>query len=133
MAKFQGIALLDGGPDLLRTRAATAGRVLYHLLKAYAVGDSYATCIGNSLGSVAMTAGDIVSAGASGAARVTTIGAKSITLSVSSGASPDLHVALLDSVSNEVLDVTNETTDQVVAAGGTFNVPARTITIQQPT
>lgn len=60
-------------------------------------------------------------------------GAKSITLTANSGASPDLHVAVVDSTTSEVLYVADETTDQVVTSGGTFNVPAFTWTVNQPT
>jgi hypothetical protein len=134
MAKFLGIVVLDGGTDLIRTRAGTASRVKMHIIKAYALGDSYATVVTtNSCGSVDMVAGDYVQSGGSGAARVTTIGAKAITLTASSGAGPNLHVAHVDSVSSEVLYVTDETSDQVLTSGGTFNVPAHALTVGQPT
>jgi hypothetical protein len=132
MAKFAGVSVLDGGSDLIRTRAGTASRIKQHIIKAYAAGDSYATVTGNSCGSVDMVAGDFVQSGASGASRVTTIAAKSISLSAGSGASPNLHVAIVDSVSSEVLWVTDETTDQVLFNGGTFNIPSWTMTLPQP-
>jgi hypothetical protein len=47
MAKFSSITLLDGGTDYARTLAATASRVKMHVIKAYAVSDSYATVIAN--------------------------------------------------------------------------------------
>lgn len=134
MAKWANALILDGGSDLIRTRAAlAAGRVKMHLIKAYAAGDSYATVVTtNGLGSVDMAAGDFVQS-SSGSNRVTTVGAKAITLTASSGAGPNLHVAIVDSVSSEVLLVTDETSDQVVTSGGTFNVPAWTYTVNQPT
>jgi hypothetical protein len=132
MAKWANASILDGGSDLLRTLASTAGRVKQHLLKAYTAGDAYATVVGtNGLGSVDMTAGDFPQTSVSGTRR-TTIAAKSIPLTANSGAGPDLHVALVDSVTSQVLLVTDETSNQVVALGGTFNVPAWTYDVNQP-
>jgi len=45
----------------------------------------------------------------------------------------DLHVALVDSTGSAVLLVTDETSDQTVTSGGTFNVPAWTYQVGQPT
>lgn len=203
--KWSNALLQDGGSDLLRTRAATTNRIMMHLVKAYAANDSYATVTGNSLGSVAMVAGDFVQSGAAGAARVTTVAAKTIAaLSASStqydngtatagsgttltdssksfttnahagralvlltgtgagqsrrivsntgtaitvdaawGTNPgagttyairdDLGIALVDSVSSDVLLVNEETSDQQVNSGGSFAVPAFTYTVGQPT
>jgi len=133
MAKWANALILDGGSDLLRTRAATTAWIKMHLIKAYTAGDSYSTVVTtNGLGSVSLVAGDIVQSTVS-SNRVTTFGAKSITLTANSGASPDLHVAVVDSTTSEVLYVADETTDQVVTSGGTFNVPSFTWTVQQPT
>ena len=134
MAKWANALLLDGGTDLVRTLAGTVSRIKQHLIKAYSAGDSYATVVTtNGLGSVDMVAGDFVQSGAAGADRVTTVGAKTITLTASSGAGPNLHIAVVDSVSSDVLLVTDETSDQQVYSGGTFNVPSWTWTVKQPT
>lgn len=134
MAKFKGTAYLDGGPDLLRARAATASRIQLHLVSAYTAGQSYATVLGNSLGNANYSASDIVSAGASGASRVTTFAGKSITLTGSASGTPDLHVAVLDTVSSEVHFVTDESSNPAsVATGGTAVVPSFTDTQTQPT
>ena len=134
MAKFALTTLLDGGSDLLRTRAATTSRIKQHVIKAYTAGDAYSTVVTtNSCGSVDMVAGDFVQSGAAGASRVTTIGAKSISLTANSGATPNLHIAIVDSTTSEVLLVTDETSDQVLTSGGTFNVPSWTWTLGQPT
>lgn len=132
MAKWANALVLDGGSDLIRTRAGTAARVKQHVIKAYAANDSYATVTGNSCGSVDMVVGDFVQSGAAGASRTTTVGAKAITLTANSGAGPNLHIAIVDSVSSEVLYVTDETSDQVLTSGGTANVPAYTFVIPQP-
>lgn len=134
MAKWANATLQDGGSDLLRTLAATAGRIKMHVIRAYVAGDSYATVVTtNSCGSVDMVAADFVQSGAAGATRTTTIAAKSIaSLVAGSGAVPDLHIALVDSVNSTVLLVTDETTNQVLTAGNAFNIPAWAYTVSQP-
>ncbi len=132
MAKFHGVAFMDGGPDLLRARAATAGRLQYHVLRAYSLGDSYATVLSNSVGGVACVAGDFVSTGASGATRTTTVASKSVTLSAGTGASPDVHVAVLDTVTSEVLLVNDESTNVVMVASGVFIGAAFAVNLTQP-
>ena len=134
MPKWTNVSVQDGGSDVVRTLAATAARVKQHLIKAYAAGDSYVVAVTtNGLGSVDMVPGDFVQSGAASATRTTTIAAKSIALTASSGAAPNLHIALVDSVSLVVLLVTDETSDQVVTSGGSFSVPAWTYTVAQPT
>ena len=134
MPKWTTASVQDGGSDVLRTLAATAARVKQHLIKAYAAGDSYATVVTtNGLGSVDMAAGDFVQSGAASATRTTTVAAKSITLTASSGAAPNLHIAIVDSVGLVVLLVTDETSDQVVTSGNSFSAPAWTYTVAQPT
>lgn len=138
MPTFRGVAMMDGGSDLLRTRAATAGRIVCHIISAYAAADSYATVVAATLGSTAMVAGDFVSSGASGASRVLTIGAKTVTLtSTFSGSEAALHIAIVDTVSSEVhiarpiTSITNA--DPPFASGGTVSLPAWTDTLPQPT
>ena len=134
MPKFINISVSDGGSDVIRTLAATAARVKMHVIKAYVAGDSYATAVTtNSCGSVDLVAADMVQSGAAAAARLTTVAAKAIPIGVSSGATPSLHIAIVDSTGSAVLLVTKETTDQVLTSGGTFNVPAWTYTVNQPT
>lgn len=133
MPKFATITVLDGGSDVIRTLAGTVARVKMHVIKAYTAGDSYATVIANLCGSVDLVPGDLVQSGAATAARATTVGAKAIALTASSGAAPNLHIAIVDSTGTQVLLVTDETSDQVLTAGGTFNVPSWTYTVGQPT
>lgn len=134
MAKWANSSVLDGGTDLIRTLAGTASRVKMHVLKAYAAGDSYATVVGNSCGSQDMVAGDYVQSGAAGAARTTTIAAKNgVPVTANSGATPNLHIAHVDSTGSVVLYVTDETSDQVLTSGNTMNIPAHTYAAGQPT
>lgn len=84
MAKFANTTVLDGGSDLIRTLAGTAARVKMHLIKAYTAGDAYATVVTtNGLGSIDMVAADFVQSTAT-SNRVTTVAAKTITLTASS-------------------------------------------------
>lgn len=134
MAKWANASVLDGGTDLIRTLAGTAARVKMHVIKAYAAGDSYATVTGNSCGSVDMAAADYVQSGAAGAARTTTIAAKNaVPVTANSGAGPDLHIAHVDSTGSVVLYVTDETSNQVLTAGNTMNIPSHTYAVNQPT
>ena len=134
MAKWANASILDGGSDVLRTLAGTASRVKMHVIKAYAAGDSYATVTGNSCGSVDMAAGDYVQSGAAGAVRTTTIAAKNgVSVTANSGATPDLHIAHVDSTGSAVLYVTDETSNQVLTSGNTMNNPSHTYAVGQPT
>lgn len=134
MAKWANSLVLDGGSDYIRTLAGTPDRIKMHVIKAYTDNDSYATAVtSNSCGSVSLAAADLVQSGAAGSDRITTVGAKAIALNASSGASPDLHIAIVDLTGTTVLLVTDETSDQVLTSGGTFNVPSWTYTVGQPT
>lgn len=133
MAKWANSLVVDGGTDLLRTRAAAPGRIKYHVLKAYTAGAAYSAVLAESLGSVDMTAADFAASAGGSGARVTTVAAKSITLAAGTGSSPDVHVAIVDSTTSEVLLANDETTNQVMLAGGVFSAPAWTITSTQPT
>jgi hypothetical protein len=134
MAKWANALILDGGTDLIRTRAGTPARIKMHVIKAYAAGDSYATVVTtNSCGSVDMVAADYVQSGAAGASRTTTIAAKNgVSVTANSGAGPDLHIAHVDSVNSEVLYVTDETSNQVLTSGNTMNIPSHTYAVGQP-
>lgn len=135
MAKWAHSDLLDNGPQgAIVTPAATANRIVEHVIKAYASGDSYATVTGNSIGNVSLAAGDVPLSGGAGSARTMTVAAKSgVTASASSGATPNLHFAIVDSTSSKVLLVTDETSDQVVTSGNTINLPSWTYVSGQPT
>lgn len=134
MAKWTNATVQDGGSDYIRTLAGTAARVKMHVIKAYTLGDSYATVVAtNSCGSVDLVAADAVQSGAAGATRTTTFGAKSFALTANSGASPNNHIAVVDSVGSAVMVVTDETNDQQLYSGNTFNAPAWAYAVGQPT
>lgn len=131
MAKFASATVLDSGSDLIRTLSGTTTRVKMHVIKAYTAGDAYATVIGNTCGSVDLVTADLPVA-ANGLNRRTTFAAKAVTLTANSGAAPDLHIAVVDSTGSVVLLVTDETSNQVLTSGGTFNVPSWTFDTSQP-
>lgn len=134
MAKWANASVLDGGSDLIRTLAGSAGRVKMHVIKAYSLGDSYATVTANSCAVVDMATADYVQSGAAGASRVTTVAAKNaVPVTANSGATPNLHIAHVDSTGSAVLYVTDETSDQVLTAGNTVNIPSHTYAVAQPT
>lgn len=129
MAKYASPEFLDGGFTAFKANVNSM-----RLLKAYAAGDSYATVTGNSICSQAMVTGDFTLSGADAAARVMTVAAKTgATASANSGATPNLHIAFIDTVNSKVYWVTDETSDQVVTSGNTVNFPSVTYTSSQPT
>lgn len=135
MAKWAHATLLDNGPQVIVTRAATANRIVQHVIKAYTAGDSYATVTStNSVGNVALAAADVPLSGAAGAARTMTVASKTGTnATANSGAGPNLHLAIVDTTTSEVLLVTDETTDQVITSGNPLTFPSWTYAVGQPT
>lgn len=129
MAKFVHSDVLDNGLAAIKSGA---NKVI--VLKAYTVGDSYATVnTTNNIGEAAMTSGDYT-LGSSGLNRtLTTASGKTATASANSGASPDLHFAFVDTAGSRVLWVTDETSNQVVTAGNTLTIPALVYQSNQPT
>lgn len=133
MPKWAAANVLDSGPEFIRSLAATAGRVKQHVIRAYAAGDNYATVIGNSCGVYDMAQADLVMS-SSGSNRRMTIAAKSgNNATANSGATPNLHFALVDSTSSAVLLVTDETTDQVITSGNPISLGSWTYDVNQPT
>ena len=80
-----------------------------------------------------LVAGDFAQSNGASSARVTTVAAKSITLTAGTGAGPDVHVAVVDSTTSEVLLVNDETSNPVMVSGGVFNASSFTYTATQPT
>lgn len=135
MAKFYSLNVLDNGLAYVGGRI-TAGKTLkIHLIKAYTQGDSYATVAGNSLGSnlVALVSGDLALANQGTYGRKLTIASKDILITTPSGASPDLHIAVLNETDSEVLLVNDETTNEVLVAGQARTIPAAVFNSNQPT
>lgn len=134
MPKHLGADDLDAVANHWRSLAGTSGRLVAHLLGSYSAGDSYATVVGNSLGSAALVTADIVAgAGASGARNIT-VAAKALTLSAGNPGT-SLHYAVVDTVAGLVRGVTTATSNVTpLVAGGVWNnagTPA-VITLAQP-
>lgn len=129
MPKWVHPDVLDGGLNAIRN-----GANRLHLIRAYAAGDSYATVIGNSVADVAMASGDYtLGNGASSSRTLTTASGKTSNATANSGASPDLHLAYVDTAGSRVLWVTDETTNQVITSGNPIAYPQVVYTSQQPT
>lgn len=145
MPHFHGQNFGAGGPDLLRTRAATAGRIQVWLLPSYTLGASYAALNAAKAAAANLGVSDIASTGSDGAATVTTIAAKSTTLSatVLAASLTTLHQAVVDTVSGDVHLVcpvpaptdtaTSATVTGDMASGSAYTTGAMTYTLSLPT
>lgn len=102
------------------------------LIETYAQGDSYAVVTGNDLGNVAMAVGDFTLGDQGVYGRQIAVASKSTTASRTSALTPDLHIALLDTVNSRVLAVTNEQSDQPITISNPLNIPAWNINCNQP-
>jgi hypothetical protein len=125
--------LLDNGPAILAARAATVGRIVQHIINGYTVGQSYATVTGNSVMNTAMVAGDFVLSNGASSSRTLTVGAKNSVTATGNATSGDLHTALVDTVSSEVLAVSDESSNINIASGNNYNIGSWTMNFAQPT
>lgn len=133
MAKWFSNDILEKGPDHLKTLAAGGKTITQHIVKAYSAGDSYATVVSNSVMSVAIANGDMTWGAGTPTGRALGIAAKSsVPITADTGATPDLHIALVNTTDSAVHVVTDETTDQVLVSGGTKDLPAWAIQCPQP-
>lgn len=133
MAKFKGVTYLKGGVDVITARSSTTGRLKLHLLRTYTMGDTYAACLANSIGSTDVSASDITTVVAAGTDCTTTYASKTMTLTGAASGTPALHYALLDTVSSEVHLVVDESSNPATLdVGGTATSAAFTDTIRQP-
>jgi hypothetical protein len=131
MPKWSSNTLDDNGLGVLAARAATAGRIVMHIIAPYSDADSYATVTGNSKMNVAMAAGDFTLS-SSDQDRVLTVAAKSGVTATAAATSADLHTALVDTVTSEVILVT-DSADINIASGNTYNIGSWTYTVTDPT
>lgn len=133
MAKWYHPDILDYGLDRVRERIAVPNTVKLHILKAYAAADSYATALANSVGSVALAATDLSLGDQGSNGRQVTVATKNITASAGSGATPDIHIAILDETDSKVLVVTDETGNAEITTGQVWQAPAWAFKQNQPT
>jgi hypothetical protein len=127
MAKYAHPDVLDNGPAYIKANAN-----LMALISGYAFGDSYATVNAAKLASVATVAGDYTLTNNVNDRRLATPASKSANATATSGASPDLHIAFLDTVNSKVLWVTDETSNQVITSGNPVDFPVVTYNSAQP-
>lgn len=127
MAKWVHSNVLDNGLNAIKTNCT---HML--LIKAYNIGDSYATVMSNMVADVTMVSGDYTLSSSASNRVLTTASGKSVNATNGSGISPDLHFAFTDG-SSTVYWVTDETSNQVVTAGNPVNFPQLTYTANQPT
>ena len=127
--KWANILVLDNG--LLEIKN-TCNEV--RLISTYSANDPYATVVANTLSHVVLGSSDFTITGASGAARVlTTASGKQDTNAAVSGGGAGMSFAFCDSINDNVLWVTNETSGQTIFIGNTLNYPSLTYTSHQPT
>lgn len=133
MPKSLGADDLDAICNYWRTLAGTPGRLVAHLVSSYTAGQSYATVLGNSLGSAALATADITAGAGASSARTINIASKPMTLP-SGGSGGTLHYVVLDTVASLVRGASEAATDTTpMAPGGTWTSGSVQITLPQPT
>lgn len=73
---------------------------------------------------VAMASGDFAIGARAGGGREITVTAKSGTVSDATVGTDDLHIAILNTATSELLLVTDEVTNQALTAGNPVNIPS---------
>lgn len=79
---------------------------------------------------IALAAGDLTLADKAGGGREVTVAAKSGTVADPTVNGDDLHIAIYDG--SRLLVVTDETSDQILTAGNTINLPSYTFGFSGP-
>ncbi len=103
-----------------------------HVITAYTQGDTYATVVGNSVCSIAVTSADLPISVFGTLDEQITVASKTGTASASSPPTPDLHLAIVNSTGSAVLAVGDETTNQDIVAGNPITTPVWYIRTTQP-
>jgi hypothetical protein len=129
MQKWVKSTVLDDGINVIKNTCTKM-----HLISAYVAGDSDATVLANALNAaVVMAPTDFTVAAAGGNSRALTVAAgKTSTASATATGAPDLHIAFLNA-GNEVLWVTDETSNQAITSGNPITFPGPVYTSNQPT
>lgn len=128
MAKWVHTDVLDNGLNEI----VSNGNVL-HVIEAYSASDNFATVVGNSVANYSLAGGDKTLSAHATTGRKVTIAAKSgNNATKSSVGSPDLHLAVVDTVNSKVLFVTDETSDQAITNGNPVNTPVFEYQLPQP-
>lgn len=117
---------LDGGPLSLKNNT---DRII--LIAGYTKGESYAAVMARKLAEAAMVPADFALSTVGDGNRRVTSAAKASTASASV-VGADLGFAWVDTQTQRVLYVTDESTDMPVTSGNGINVPALSYTSNQP-
>jgi hypothetical protein len=126
MPKYAHPDVLDNGPAYIK---ANATKMI--LISGYAQGDPYATVLAAKLAEVTVVNGDFTLSNNVNDRRLTGPATKTANATVTSGASPDLHIAFTDGAA-KVLWVTDETSNQVITSGNPVDFPTLTYNSAQP-
>lgn len=124
MTRWANQNLLRQGPKYLQDNAT---RVL--LISSYSAGQNYATVTGNQLGTATISSTDF-SFSTSGSDELLTFAGKA-GVATATGTPSDAHLAFTNG-SNEVIYVTDETTDQGVTNENPLQFPSLTYVAKQP-
>lgn len=128
MPKWVDSSVLDNGLNQIVNNATTMA-----LISQYTAGATYASVSSWIVAQVAMLPADFPLS-SSGLNRLITTVTKSATANITTGASPDLHIAFLKHTATPtVYWVTDETSNQTITQGNTVNFPAITYQSNQPT
>jgi hypothetical protein len=126
MARYEHPDVMDNGLAEIRDHCDAMV-----LISAYAFGDSFATVVANILASVPMTDADLVLS-SSGNNRRLTVAGKTDPSANASGGGAGSHVALLDTATSRVLEVTEEDAAESIVIGTPVAIAGFTITRTQP-
>lgn len=118
MPKWYHPDVLDKGLVELRDNTT-----MMHLITSFTAGEDYATVIGRSICSFAMSAVDLPIGNQGTNNRQITVASKTSTATAPSPATPDLHLALVDATLSRVLSVGNELSDREILTGDTIITP----------
>lgn len=127
MALYLAPEVLDNGLAYLQ---ANCNQVV--AVKAYAVGDSYATVmdVSNVTVSAAMTSADFALSNGASNARVLTNASKTAT---ASGSGDPTHIVFVNTTTSKILGVTQESSGVSVTAGVSYTIPSVPLEMRQPT
>lgn len=129
-AKWVRSGVLDNGLNDIKNNVT---RMV--LLSAYVVADTAATVNANTLAYVNLVSTDFTISSSGLNRLLTVVSGKFATATVSASGTPDLHIAFTDgtATANNVIWVTDETSNQAITSGNVINFPAPVYTSNQPT
>lgn len=127
MAIWANNDVIDNGPAYVKANCNKLA-----LISTYTAGDSYSTVNGNILADVAMSSTDLVIATSGADRALTSASGKQDASANASGGGANMHFAFLDTATSKVLLVTEETSNQTIAAGNPVNFPSIVATFKAP-